>query len=98
LPMGNAYRLTLANTTTTAGTYKALARINWPHDAGTGRWAVLGAGSALDLGNVVRRGYKSTNKGHGPVCDDGGSDGGVVVAPATRAWAAPAARPAAARA
>lgn len=78
LPVNKAYRLTLANSTSDTSSFVALARINWPHDSGSGRWAVLGDGDALDLGNVARRGERSSSKGHGGYCAkdaDGGCGG-----------------------
>ena len=75
LPMNKAYRLTLANSTEDPQRFNALARINWPHDSGTGRWAVLGKGGALDLGHISRRGYRSSGKSG--YCSGSAGDGGA---------------------
>src|SRR5437773_8625142 len=42
LPPGQAYRMTLANSTR-SGTYQAVARVSWPLASGSSRWAQLSA-------------------------------------------------------
>jgi hypothetical protein len=74
LPAGVGYRMTLASSTNASGVYSAAARINWPLPSGAARWAVVGDGAAIDLGQVYQRGTRPS--GLGTACDScGGSDG-----------------------
>jgi hypothetical protein len=83
LPPNVAYRITLANSTRTAGVFTAVARINWPIAVGASRWAQVGAGDTLALGGIYRRGTipRGGSGGVGIQCDHcgggGGSDGGA---------------------
>ena len=81
LPPDGNYRLTLASSLSRAGRYSAVARINWPLADGAARWAHLGGGGALDLGNVHRRGTRPSGT-VGAQCDGcgdtaNGGDGGM---------------------
>lgn len=78
LPPGAAYRLTLASTAR-ASHYDAVARINWPLASGAARWARLGDGDTLDLGNVYKRGTHPRSGAIGAQCsgcDDASDDHG----------------------
>jgi hypothetical protein len=68
LPPDSDYRLTLASSSSHAGHYSAVARINWPLADGAARWAHLGGGDTLDLGNVYKRGTRPSGS-LGVQCD-----------------------------
>ena len=78
LPAGVAYRMTLANSTTHASSYVAVARVSWPLESGANRWAMLSAGGAIDLGRVSRRSQSGSGGALGIMCDScsGSSDDG----------------------
>jgi len=79
LPAGVAYRMTLANSTPRASSYVAVARVNWPLQSGTSRWAMLSSGGAIDLGRVAHRSQSGSATSLGIQCDScssGGSDDG----------------------
>lgn len=74
LPAGASYRMSLASTSRN-GIYTTSARINWPLASGNARWATLGAGGAITLGNVVQRGAHAVSSGGDDHGDDDGHGG-----------------------
>jgi hypothetical protein len=70
---GAAYRLYLANTTT-SGKYRAISRINWPTSSGASRWARLSGPVRLGMVHVRGTSCTQNDNSQGDSNDQGQDD------------------------